>query len=68
MLSILGKVFSRRHFDFCFYFIFQRRLFFTFRTQFTRNFKSYFLEKYKKNIISLSSAEFAQKVVKVKQT
>ena len=34
--------------------------------QFTLNVKSCFLEKIRKNIITLSSAEFAQRVVKVK--
>ena len=70
-LSMLDKHFSRPHFE-MFFFLFSPELMaLTFhanclqRRQFACNVKAYFLEKIRKNIISLSSAEFVQRMVMV---
>ena len=58
MLSMLGKNFSRRHFEIFSHFS-QKIGFDISCKQFAWNVKTYFLGKNKKNIIKLSSAEFA---------
>ena len=70
-LSTPGKNFSRRHFE-IFFLIFPRKQNLTFHAnclqwrQFAWNVKFCYLGKIRKNIISLSSAELAKRVVKVK--
>ena len=69
--STLGKIFSRQHFEMHFFFLnFPRKQDLTFHAIETICMKCpvLFFGKNKKNIINLSSAEFAQRVVKVKET
>ena len=68
-LSTLGKIFSRRHFDIFFLFFPENRIWhFMQRDSFCIKCKIlfFFFLKNKKNIVNLSSAENAQRVVKVK--
>ena len=70
MLSILGKIFSRRHFE-IFFFNFSQKTGYDISCKLSpeeticMKCQSLFSGKNKKNIINLSSAENAQRVVKV---
>ena len=67
--SMLGKHLSRRHFEISFFFFFFRKYALVLHTncQFARSVKAYsFRKKIRQNITNLSSAELAQRVVKVK--
>ena len=71
MLSTLGNIFSRRHTETFFLSFFSQKTGFDIswklspRRQFAWNIKSCFMGKIRKSIITLSSAEWAQRVVKV---